>query len=253
MASTTKESKQFIEQHRAYFIEKRCSRCRLFKYPEDFRFSSSDRDRRSRSCTVCENGRGEKYRKNNVEQLKITRKTHHLKDENKKKRNIRRQQWRKENRAVYLGKRRENYRKNAESRREKRRQYTKDNPEIILAASILYREENKEKIKEANRKQRLKNPDRAVLDANKRRARIASAPENDLTQAQWDFIKETFHHCCAYCGKKQKRLTQDHITPITKNGRHTASNIVPACRSCNSKKRTGPPLVPVQPILKLGF
>ena len=47
-----------------------------------------------------------------------------------------------------------------------------------------------------------------------------------------------------------KRLTMDHITPISKGGAHTASNIVPACQSCNSKKNNRAPLKPVQPILE---
>jgi 5-methylcytosine-specific restriction endonuclease McrA len=58
-----------------------------------------------------------------------------------------------------------------------------------------------------------------------------------------------YGHCCVYCGRKMQRLTQDHITPLSRGGNHTKSNIVPACRSCNSKKGTGEPLVPVQPML----
>ena len=48
-----------------------------------------------------------------------------------------------------------------------------------------------------------------------------------------------------------QRLEMDHITPLSKGGDHTASNIVPCCRSCNAKKGTGPVLKPVQPMLLL--
>lgn len=70
----------------------------------------------------------------------------------------------------------------------------------------------------------------------------------DLTAAQWRTIKSIYKNCCAYCGKK-KPLTQDHVIPISKGGAHTASNIIPACQSCNSSKGARLPLVTYQPHL----
>mgnify|MGYP001617551454 CR=1 FL=1 len=84
----------------------------------------------------------------------------------------------------------------------------------------------------------------------RRRARKAYAPINDLSAAQWREIQAAYAHRCAYCGKRAKgHLTQDHITPLIKGGNHTASNVLPACRSCNARKWTGPSPVPVQPLL----
>jgi 5-methylcytosine-specific restriction endonuclease McrA len=31
-------------------------------------------------------------------------------------------------------------------------------------------------------------------------------------------------------------LTQDHVTAVSRGGEHSADNVVPACRSCNSRK-----------------
>jgi 5-methylcytosine-specific restriction endonuclease McrA len=87
------------------------------------------------------------------------------------------------------------------------------------------------------------------INVERRRARKASAPVNDLTAAQWKEIKARFGHRCAYCGVKPKTLTQDHITPLSQGGSHTASNIVPACITCNAKKGTKAVLAPVQPLL----
>ena len=41
----------------------------------------------------------------------------------------------------------------------------------------------------------------------------------------------------------------DHLTPLSKGGSHTVSNIVPACRPCNSRKGVKEVLRPVQPLL----
>ncbi|MCX7822758.1 MAG: HNH endonuclease [Syntrophobacterales bacterium] len=44
---------------------------------------------------------------------------------------------------------------------------------------------------------------------------------------------------CYYCGTivEPGELTMDHVVPIIRGGRSTKSNIVPACKSCNSKKK----------------
>ncbi len=57
----------------------------------------------------------------------------------------------------------------------------------------------------------------------------------DFMPEQWKQIKIAFDYRCAYCGSRTE-LEQDHVTPISKGGNHTAANIVPACRSCNARK-----------------
>jgi 5-methylcytosine-specific restriction endonuclease McrA len=45
-------------------------------------------------------------------------------------------------------------------------------------------------------------------------------------------------HTCQYCHKRfsEKRLTIDHVVPISKGGRHEWTNVVTACSACNNKK-----------------
>jgi len=45
-------------------------------------------------------------------------------------------------------------------------------------------------------------------------------------------------HLCMYCGKQfpEHLLTRDHLLPISRGGRHTWSNVVTACKSCNHAK-----------------
>lgn len=44
---------------------------------------------------------------------------------------------------------------------------------------------------------------------------------------------------CYYCGKEvpENKLTMDHIVPIIRGGKSVKSNIVPACKDCNNKKK----------------
>ena len=59
----------------------------------------------------------------------------------------------------------------------------------------------------------------------------------DLTKDQWAETIAYFDGRCGYCGVKPESMEQDHIVPLSKGGQHTASNVVPACRPCNRRKR----------------
>lgn len=74
-----------------------------------------------------------------------------------------------------------------------------------------------------------------AIKEQKRKALKKSLPHN-LTAEQWKAIKKEFNNQCCYCGKKDKKLTQEHFIPLTKGGEYTINNIIPACKSCNSSK-----------------
>ena len=48
-------------------------------------------------------------------------------------------------------------------------------------------------------------------------------------------IYQEYGYCCFYCGSLDK-LTIDHKLPISRGGDNDFNNLVPACRSCNSRK-----------------
>jgi 5-methylcytosine-specific restriction endonuclease McrA len=81
--------------------------------------------------------------------------------------------------------------------------------------------------------------------ATKRRAKIKIL--STLTDDEWKEIKRHYNYKCVYCGEK-KLLTQDHIIPVSKGGHHIKENIVPACKSCNSKKGNRPVLLQLLPL-----
>ena len=58
--------------------------------------------------------------------------------------------------------------------------------------------------------------------------------EHDLTDAQWTALVEAWGGC-AYCGASGP-LQRDCVLALSRGGRYTFANIVPACRSCNASK-----------------
>jgi 5-methylcytosine-specific restriction endonuclease McrA len=59
--------------------------------------------------------------------------------------------------------------------------------------------------------------------------------EHDLTAAQWTALQAAWQGC-AYCGSADAALQKDCVLPISRGGRYTLENVVPACRSCNASK-----------------
>lgn len=62
--------------------------------------------------------------------------------------------------------------------------------------------------------------------------------EHDLTDAQWLALCSAWAGC-AYCGATDVPLQRDCVLPISRGGRYTLDNVVPACRSCNASKCNG--------------
>lgn len=55
----------------------------------------------------------------------------------------------------------------------------------------------------------------------------------------WPLVLKAFGSACAYCGVKDK-LQMEHVHPVSRGGQHTWQNVVPACASCNLRKRAKP-------------
>ena len=59
--------------------------------------------------------------------------------------------------------------------------------------------------------------------------------EHDLSEQQWAALQGAWAGC-AYCGDATAQLQRDCILAISRGGRYTLINVVPACRSCNASK-----------------
>lgn len=123
-----------------------------------------------------------------------------------------------------------------------------DNKDVIHTRNQRYYANNGDKVRTTNAAYQRNNPVKVQAFQERRRARKASV-RNDFTAQQWEEVLVAFKHRCAYCHKKSRTLEMEHITPISKGGENTVSNIVPACITCNRKKHAGPPPTPVQPVL----
>ena len=60
----------------------------------------------------------------------------------------------------------------------------------------------------------------------------------DLRKSAW-WKRKCAAGTCYYCNAKvpSKMLTMDHIVPVARGGRSVRSNIVTACKACNTKKK----------------
>lgn len=160
---------------------------------------------------------------------------------------------------------RQYYVENKERLIEKARQWRLENKEHKAEQAKQFRTNNKERLAEISRQwyinnkkhvaeYQAKNKD-AITKRNKqwilnnkehvlKRGRIywhdyiakkKSLPST-LTINEWELIKKHFDNKCCYCGR-ESLLTQEHFLALNKGGEYSYSNIIPACKNCNSSKR----------------
>ncbi|WP_328596584.1 HNH endonuclease signature motif containing protein [Aeromicrobium yanjiei] len=75
---------------------------------------------------------------------------------------------------------------------------------------------------------------RTATYARRRQRRMAKVA-HDLTDEQWAALTSAWGGC-AYCGAEGSALQKDCMLPISRGGRYTLANVVPACASCNASK-----------------
>jgi 5-methylcytosine-specific restriction endonuclease McrA len=73
-----------------------------------------------------------------------------------------------------------------------------------------------------------------VRAARKRKRRMERV-EHDLSDEQWNALKAAWGGC-AYCGTPDVPLQRDCVQALSRGGRYTLDNIVPACGPCNASK-----------------
>ena len=133
-----------------------------------------------------------------------------------------------------------NYQHNKEQRDAQAKAWVERNPERSREIKAAWKQRNPENNNKHAKLYAQRHPDKVLARNKRRRARKKNAP-GDYTWREWMACLERFDFHCAYCDEPftaDRLPTQDHLIPLVRGGHHTDSNIVPACRSCNSRKRT---------------
>lgn len=67
------------------------------------------------------------------------------------------------------------------------------------------------------------------------------------------FVRD--RNMCAYCGNHfhESDLTVEHVTPVSRGGMHLWTNVVTACRSCNTRKGSRRPEEARMPLLYVPY
>lgn len=94
---------------------------------------------------------------------------------------------------------------------------------------------NKERAKARTRRWKREHPDAVRLYGQRRRG--ATDKTDSFSREEWLAVVASWQHRCAYCGREAP-LTADHGLPLSRGGRNTIDNILPACGRCNSQKNT---------------
>lgn len=123
--------------------------------------------------------------------------------------------------------------KAAEAKKPEKYREMKRNKQARLRAA--WSEEQREAARRYGAEYDRRNPQRKRDGEARRRARKNGADVREFTDQQWRRMVDRYRGCCHYCGD-HTTLTQDHVIPLFRGGRHSTGNIVPACGTCNSSK-----------------
>jgi 5-methylcytosine-specific restriction endonuclease McrA len=230
---------------------KRCTLCppeQALQPIENFFKDSKRKDGHRSECKACRKSYVKQYMQQPSVKQKVKErlKTYHRQwyQRNKERKDLRSKQWHEQNREkanAYVrkwnAKNPEYYRKHYEKNKDKILVYAKRwyqaNKEHRNLLSNQHYENNKKHVSDMLKRRRKEHPETFQLKDSKRRALKQSTTIEPITKIQWQYIKMFYNHRCAYCGNKPRQLTMDHIIPLAKEGTHTLSNIIPACKGCN--------------------
>lgn len=126
----------------------------------------------------------------------------------------------------------------------KAREHYEANRQAIIDRSALWNRTNLERRRQiANahrRRARRANPEREALRDQQNRlrrdARLAGCDRRLVTERDLRRLADRQRGCCTYCGERRK-LTVEHVIPLSRGGRHAIGNIRLACGACNASKR----------------
>lgn len=124
-----------------------------------------------------------------------------------------------------------------EKQRVCKRLWRKEHPEEHRAQQTKYRKDHPERDRAKALAWAKNNPDKKRAKDQRYRTSKTGAG-GSFTALEWKNLCNAYGNRCLCCGKKRK-LTADHVIPVSKGGTSNIDNIQPLCKPCNSGKRDG--------------
>lgn len=116
--------------------------------------------------------------------------------------------------------------------------------ESVYRKQYRLKNPQKPKYRKLTEEQRLRKIETSILwnKKNKAKRTLAMAKRRALKKNNGVYlitvkeIKKLQSLLCLYCGQTGGEI--DHVIPLTRGGRDSIGNLVPACRSCNASKNS---------------
>ncbi len=80
--------------------------------------------------------------------------------------------------------------------------------------------------------------DHFILEISEADIKREREKSRELRKSRWWQNRVALGHC-HYCGQNfaPDQLTMDHLVPVSRGGKASRNNVVPACKECNSRKK----------------
>jgi len=77
-----------------------------------------------------------------------------------------------------------------------------------------------------------------IVELSEQEIKREKEKARELRKSRW-WQNRIAQGLCHYCGLKfpATELTMDHLVPVTRGGKSSRGNVVPACKECNNKKK----------------
>lgn len=133
----------------------------------------------------------------------------------------------------------EHYQKHRSQRIAYQTKYYYKNRDIILGRIRNDYQSNKERYRTRDTRWRTKHPEIKNAGRYRYKTRKINAPGRNFSANEWLVLCHSYNNKCLCCGVSatEKRLTPDHIKPLSCGGSNEITNIQPLCLSCNTRKR----------------
>jgi hypothetical protein len=176
---------------------------------------------------------------------------YHLLPNDRKKSKVRSKAWAVKNQEQMRANKKRWASENQEQIKKCKAKYYQSNKQAFALYSKEYRERNLYLVKSRIKRWKVANHQR-VVECNRQRKALCRAGRRSalvpIDQLKTDARFKIWRNCCAFCGvdakhqrnRGYKKLTVEHALALINGGLDEASNILPACSTCNSSKNNLP-------------